>query len=196
MRQSHDPYAVRARRTGYRSRAAFKLQEIDARDHILRPGAVVVDLGASPGGWSQVAVERVGPKGTVIAVDRQPMEAIPGVQILQADFATEMGLAQLEATVSRGPVDVVLSDMSPDLSGIKVVDQAHALELGELAARFAASVLHSNGVLLVKVFQGAGFEDLKRSLRSEYRFVAGRQPAASRKGSAEQYLLARGLCRN
>lgn len=181
-----------ARRAGYRSRAAFKLLQIDDRDRFLCRGATVVDLGAAPGGWTQVAVERTAPDGRVVAIDRLAMDPVPGAEVLQADFATEEGLRTLRRALDGRPVDVILSDMAPDLSGIKVADQARAMELCDLAVELAREVLRPGGTLVLKAFQGEGFDDLLRALRGEYDKVAGRKPDASRGDSAEQYLVARG----
>jgi len=193
-RHVNDPYVQRSKRDGYRSRSAYKLTEIDDRDHILAPGIVVVDLGSAPGGWSQVAVKRVGAKGRVLAIDLLPMEPVPGVEFVQGDFSRKSGLESVRRIMGDRPVDVVLSDMAPNLSGIPVSDQARSMELAELARDFA--VLHlqaAEGVFLVKVFQGAGYDEYLKSLRAAFRKVLVRKPDASRDESAEQYLLARGL---
>ncbi|MFA9461663.1 RlmE family RNA methyltransferase [Thiohalorhabdus sp. Cl-TMA] len=195
-RQAADPYVAEARRAGYRSRAAFKLTQIDDRDRFLTPGSVVVDLGAAPGGWMQVAVERLGDGGTVIGIDRLPMDSVPGATIIREDFATDEGLAALRTKIAGRPVDVVLSDMAPELSGIKVADQARAMELCELALELAREVLRPGGALVMKAFQGEGFEELLRALRAEFRSVAARKPEASRGESSEQYLVARGFSGN
>src|SRR5689334_10912999 len=193
-RHVNDPYVQRSKREGYRSRSAYKLTEIDDRDHILAPGKVVVDLGSAPGGWSQVAVKRVGAKGRVLAIDLLPMEPVAGVEFVQGDFSRKSGLESVRQIMGDRPVDVVLSDMAPNLSGIPVSDQARSMELAELARDFA--VLHlqaAEGVFLVKVFQGAGYDEYLKSLRAAFRKVLVRKPDASRDESAEQYLLARGL---
>lgn len=193
-RHVNDPYVQRSKRDGYRSRSAYKLTEIDDRDHILAPGIVVVDLGSAPGGWSQVAVKRVGAKGRVLAIDLLPMEPVAGVEFVQGDFTRKSGLEAVRGIMGDRPVDVVLSDMAPNLSGIPVSDQARSMELAELARDFA--VLHlqaAEGVFLVKVFQGAGYDEYLKSLRAAFRKVLVRKPDASRDESAEQYLLARGL---
>ena len=192
-RHVNDPYVQRSKREGYRARSAYKLIEIDDRDKLLQPGQVVVDLGAAPGGWAQVAARRLGPKGRVIAIDLLPMEPIAGVTCIQADFGSKAGLAQVESAVEGRAVDVVLSDMAPNLSGIAVSDQARSVTLAELARDFALSHLQPQGALLVKVFQGAGYDEYLRSLRAAFRKVVSRKPDASRGESAEQYLLARGL---
>lgn len=187
-----DPYVRRSKREGYRARSAYKLIEIDDRDRLLKPGMVVVDLGAAPGGWSQVAAKRVGPAGKVIAIDLLPMDPIAGVIVLQADFGSRKGLESVEATLAGRRVDVVLSDMAPNLSGIAVSDQARSMELAEIARDFALLHLQPGGALLAKIFQGAGYDEYLKSLRSAFRKVVVRKPDASRDESAEQYLLARG----
>ena len=186
-----DPYVHRAQKLGYRSRAAFKLLEIDAQDRLLARGQVVVDLGAAPGGWSQVAAEKVGPSGRVIALDVLEMAPLAGVTVIRGDFATEETLAALEAALDARPVDVVLSDMSPNLSGVAATDQARSLALCELALDFAAAHLKPGGALLMKGFQGAGFPELLARLRREFAAVATRKPEASRRRSSEMYLRAR-----
>jgi 23S rRNA (uridine2552-2'-O)-methyltransferase len=191
-RHVSDPYVQRSKREGYRSRSAYKLAEIDQRDKLLKPGMTVIDLGAAPGGWSQVAAKKVGPEGRVVAVDLLPMEPIAGVAILQDDFTSAAGAkAVAEALGGRKP-DLILSDMAPNLSGISVRDQARVLVLAEAARDFAVLHLQRGGALLVKVFQGAGYDEYLRSLRNAFDKVVVRKPAASRGESAEQYLLARG----
>jgi 23S rRNA (uridine2552-2'-O)-methyltransferase len=193
-RHVNDPYVQRSRKEGYRSRSAYKLTEIDEKDKLLRPGQVVVDLGAAPGGWSQVAAKRVGKAGRVLAIDLLAMDPIPGVDFVQGDFIKGSGLKAIASLLGDGKADVVLSDMAPNMSGINVSDQARSMELAELARDFA--VLHlqdAEGVFLVKVFQGAGYDEYLKSLRAAFRKVVVRKPDASRDESAEQYLLARGL---
>lgn len=192
-RHVSDPYVQRSKREGYRSRSAYKLIEIDGRDKLFRPGMTVVDLGAAPGGWSQVAAERVGARGKVVAVDLLAMEPVAGVAFIQADFSTAKGLAAVEAALGARKADMVLSDMSPNLSGIGVSDQARSMALAEAARDFALFHLKREGGLLVKIFQGAGYDDYLKSLRRSFAKVAVRKPPASRGESAEQYLLARGL---
>jgi 23S rRNA (uridine2552-2'-O)-methyltransferase len=181
-----DPYVRQAKAQGYRSRAAFKLLEIDAREKLFRPGMTVVDLGAAPGGWSQVAAARVGPRGRVIAVDLLPIAPISGVTVLQSDF-------RHAALLEAGKADVVLSDLSPNLSGIGNVDQARGLELAEAAIDFCRQALKPDGVFLTKAFQGEAFEALVKRLRSEFSNVKVVKPPASRGESAETYVVARGL---
>ena len=190
-RHVNDPYVQRSKKEGYRSRSAYKLTEIDERDKVLKPGMLVIDLGAAPGGWSQVVAKRVGPKGAVVAIDLLPMEPISGVTILMADFASDEGLAAVEGGMAR-KADVVLSDMAPNMSGIAVSDQARSMELAEIARDFAQLHLQAEGVFIVKVFQGAGYDEYLRSLRTAFQKVVVRKPASSRGESAEQYLVARG----
>ena len=189
----NDVYVRRAKSEGYRSRAAYKLLEIAARDKLLRPGMVVVDLGAAPGGWSQVAQARVGAHGLVIALDVLAMAPLPGVRFLQGDFREDAMVDALEQALAGRKVDLVLSDMSPNISGISMSDQARVMHLAELALEFAARHLKPGGNLLVKVFQGAGFQEFFRAMRSGFRDVVTRKPAASRGRSSELYLLGRGF---
>jgi 23S rRNA (uridine2552-2'-O)-methyltransferase len=188
-----DPYVQRSKREGYRSRSAYKLIEIDDKDRFLKPGQVVVDLGAAPGGWSQVLAQRLGGKATIIAIDLLPMDPVSGVTFIQGDFSTKRGLEALHSALEGRQVDVVLSDMAPNLSGIAVSDQARSMTLAELAFEFAQLQLKRDGTLLVKIFQGAGYDDYLKSLRRAFLKVVIRKPDASRDESAEQYLLARGL---
>lgn len=185
----NDAYVQRAKAEGYRSRAAFKLLELDERDHFLRPGMVVVDLGAAPGSWSQVAIQRVGGAGRVIALDLLEMEPIKGVEFLQGDFQDDAVLAALEEKLAGTRVDVVLSDMAPNMSGIDLVDQARSVQLGELALDFAARHLKPGGHLVVKVFQGQGFMEFRKLVQSHFKVVHVRKPKASRDRSPEVYLL-------
>jgi len=190
-----DAYVKRARVEGMRSRAAYKLDEITARDRLLKPGMVVVDLGAAPGGWSQVAAGRVGPRGRVIALDLLEMPSLPGVTFLRGDFRDDATLAELERMLGGQRADLVLSDMAPNLSGIASSDQARVLELAELALDFALKHMKPKGNFLVKTFQGAGFEDYLKILRSRFSAVVVRKPEASRDRSREVYLLGKGLKR-
>lgn len=185
-----DPYVRQAKREGYRSRAAYKLQEIDARDRLLKPGMTVVDLGATPGGWSQIAAARVGPGGRVIAVDLLEMQPVAGVTFLLGDFREDAVLAQVEQALGGRQADLVICDMSPNISGIVVTDQARSMHLAELALEFSRTHLKPGGALLVKAFQGAGFQDLIAALRASFSRVAARKPKASRDRSSEVYLLA------
>ena len=190
-----DAYVKRARAEGMRSRAAYKLDEIAVRDRLLKPGMVVVDLGAAPGGWSQVAARRVGPRGRVIALDILEMPSLPGVTFLRGDFRDDATLVELERVLAGQRADLVLSDMAPNLSGIASSDQAQALELAELALDFALKHMKPKGNFLVKTFQGTGFEEYLRSLRGRFSAVAVRKPEASRDRSREVYLLGKGLKR-
>jgi 23S rRNA (uridine2552-2'-O)-methyltransferase len=192
-RHVNDPYVQRSKKEGWRSRAAFKLLEIDEKDRFLAPGAVVVDLGSAPGGWTQVAVKKAGARGTVVAIDLLAMEPVPGSTFLQGDFSTGAGLAAVEAALAGQKADAVLSDMAPNLSGIAISDQARVMALAELARDFAIAHLKPGGVFLVKVFQGIGYDEYFRSLRAAFGKVAVRKPDASRDESAELYLLGRGL---
>ena len=192
----NDPYVQRAKREGYRSRAAYKLQEIARADRIIGPGMTVVDLGATPGGWSQVAAERVGPRGKVIAVDLLQMAALRGVVFIQGDFREDETVARLEAELPGTIVDLVLSDMAPNMSGIGVADQARVVYLAELALDFAVKWLKPDGNFLVKTFQGVGFPELREAIRGHFRQVLTRKPQASRGRSSEIYLLGKGLSRD
>lgn len=184
-----DPYVQRAQKEGYRSRAAYKLLEIDARDHLLKPGMAVVDLGAAPGGWSQVAVAKVGRGGKVIALDLLPLHPIPGVEFILGDFREDGVLAQLEERLGGRQVELVISDMSPNISGIGAADQARAMHLAELALDFSGRHLKPGGTFLIKLFQGAGFEDYVKQVRGRFARVVIRKPKASRDRSSEVYLL-------
>jgi 23S rRNA (uridine2552-2'-O)-methyltransferase len=186
-----DPWVQRAKAEGWRSRAAFKLLEIDRKDRLLRPGMVVLDLGAVPGSWCQVAVQRVGGGGRVLALDLLPLEPLPGVEFLQGDFREEAVLRELEARLEGARVDLVLSDMAPNLSGIAVADQSRSVHLAELALDFARDHLRPGGSFLVKLFHGAGFDDLRRAMMADFQSVAVRKPEASRGRSSEVYLLGR-----
>ena len=187
-----DPYVKQAQQSGLRSRSAFKLVELDEKDGLLRPGLTVVDLGAAPGGWSQVAVERVGEHGRVIALDILPMEPLPGVTVLEGDFTEDAPLRALEAALDGNSVDLVMSDMAPNISGVAVADQARAMYLAELALAFAREHLSPGGDFVVKVFQGEGFDDYLRELRAAFDTVQVRKPKASRPRSREVYLVGRG----
>lgn len=193
MEHVNDAYVQRAKAEGYRSRAAFKLFEIDERDHLMRPGMVVVDLGAAPGSWSQVALKRVGAKGRVIALDLLPVEAMPGLEFIQGDFQEDAVLEQLESLLAGAPVDLVLSDMAPNMSGIELTDQARSVYLAELALDFAARHLKPGGKFLVKVFQGAGFMAFRQAAQESFTALQVRKPKASRDRSAEVYLLGNGF---
>jgi 23S rRNA (uridine2552-2'-O)-methyltransferase len=187
-----DPYVKRAHEEGWRSRAAFKLEEIQKSDRLLKPGMTVVDLGAAPGGWSQYAARRLDGKGRVIALDVLDMPAIPGVEFIQGDFNDDSVLGQLNALLGGARVDLVLSDMAPNMMGIADVDHDRSMQLVELAEAFAAQALKPGGDLLIKVFQGRGFQPLVARLRRSYETVKLRKPKASRSRSPEVYVLARG----
>jgi 23S rRNA (uridine2552-2'-O)-methyltransferase len=187
-----DAYVKRARKEGLRSRAAFKLEELDATERLLKPGMTVVDLGAAPGGWSQYAAKALNGKGYVIALDLLPMATLPGVTVLQGDFREPGPLAELKTALAGRPVDLVMSDMAPNMSGIDAVDQPRQLYLAELALEFCREVLRPGGTFLAKVFQGAGFDEYLRTVRREFETVRMKKPPASRARSAEMYLLATG----
>ncbi|PWK92995.1 23S rRNA (uridine(2552)-2'-O)-methyltransferase RlmE [Fulvimonas soli] len=187
-----DPYVKKAQAEGLRSRAVFKLEELIERDRLLKPGMRVVDLGAAPGGWSQLVRQRLGDGGTVVALDILPMQGIAGVDFIQGDFREEGVLRALEARLGGHPVDLVLSDMAPNMSGVALADQIRAMDLAELALDFCRHWLRPGGSFLIKLFQGAGFDDYLRSLRAEFTRVTMRKPKASRARSREVYALATG----
>ena len=198
-----DPYVKKAQAEGLRSRAAYKLEEVVARDRLLKPGMTVVDLGAAPGGWSQwvrAELDRLSQgtqaPGRVIALDILEMPSLAGVDFLHGDFRDDAVLSRLEAALGGKPVDLVLSDMAPNKSGMDAVDQPRAMHLAELAMEFADRHLKPGGTFLIKLFQGVGFDEYVRQLRRRYAKVAIRKPAASRKRSPEVYALAQGLLRN
>jgi 23S rRNA (uridine2552-2'-O)-methyltransferase len=186
-----DPYVRKAQQDGYRSRAAYKLLEIDKRDRLLRPCMTVVDLGAAPGSWCQVAVQKMKGQGRVLAIDLLPVAPMPGVETLEGDFTEQAALGWLEAKLQSGRVDLVLSDMAPNISGVLSRDQARHYELCELALDFAVNWLKPDGAFLVKVFQGVGFEDFRNLMRQAFEQVLIRKPDASRDRSTEVYLLGR-----
>ena len=193
MQHVNDPYVKRATAEGMRSRAAYKLQQINEKDHLIKPGMVVVDLGAAPGGWSQVAGRLVAPDGCVIAIDLLEMQGLGGVTFIQDDFSEDSGLAAVERALAGASVDLVLSDMAPNISGIAQVDQARLMGLVELALDFSAKHLKPQGNFLVKVFHGAGFDEYVTAMRGVFAQVLTRKPDASRKGSREVYLLGKAL---
>jgi 23S rRNA (uridine2552-2'-O)-methyltransferase len=188
----NDPYVQRAQADGYRARAAYKLLEIDERDHLLKPGAIIVDLGAAPGSWCQLAVRRCGPKARIFALDLLQMEPVAGVDFLLGDFSEDAVLEALEARLEGARVDVVLSDMAPNLSGVATVDQARSIHLCELALDFAVRHLRPGGQFVVKVFQGEGFMAFRKQMEAAFSSVQVRKPKASRDRSAEVYLLGKG----
>lgn len=187
-----DAYVRRAQAEGLRSRAVFKLTELDEKYGLIAPGMVVVDLGAAPGGWSEVAAPRVGESGRVIALDVLPMDPLPGVEFIEGDFTEAEPLKALEAALGGRKADLVLSDMAPNMSGVAVIDQAKVIYLAELAFDFAAEHLKPGGDLLVKLFQGDGFDVFVQRCRKAFTKVQVRKPSASRPRSREVYLLARG----
>lgn len=189
----NDHFVHRAKAEGWRSRASFKLLEIDDKDRLLKPGEVVVDLGAAPGGWSQVAAQRVGEGGRVFAIDLLEMQGIAGVEFMQGDFREEAVLRDFEARLGGRRVGLVLSDMAPNISGIGVSDQARSIHLCELALEFAREHLQPEGAFLVKVFQGSGFNEFLAAMRETFETVATRKPKSSRDRSSELYLLGRRL---
>ena len=192
-RHVSDPYVQKAKAQGYRSRAAFKLEQIDAKDRLFRPGSRVVDLGAAPGGWSQLAAARAGPKGVVVAVDLLETAPMSGVTVLRGDFR-DLGVRRaIREALGNSPADVVLSDMLPNVSGIPSVDQANSAALAALAVEFCREVLKPEGVFVVKVFQGEAFPDFLALMKETFRTVTTRKPEASRGESRETYLLGRAL---
>lgn len=189
----NDPYVQQAKKEGWRSRAAFKLMEIDDKDKLLRREEVVVDLGATPGGWSQVASKRVGEAGMVFALDLLEMEPIHGVHFIQGDFREDEVLTQLEALLGDRQVGLVMSDMAPNMSGVPLVDQARVMHLAELGLEFSRAHLKPDGAFLVKVFQGTDYENFVKAMRETFKQVLVRKPDASRDRSPEIYLLGRTL---
>ena len=192
-RHVNDPYVHRARAHGYRSRAAYKLIEIAKRDKLARPGDAVVDLGAAPGGWSQALIERVGRAGRVIAVDLLEIAPIPGVTVIRGDFGEEAVLRRLDDVLEGRKLDLVVSDMAPNLSGVSATDQARSIHLCELALEFARVHLKPQGAFLVKVFQGTGYPAFLAAMRGVFVAVASRKPGASRGDSKEMYLVGKEL---
>jgi len=186
-----DEFVKHARREGFRSRAVYKLDEIQHKDRILKPGMTIVDLGAAPGGWSQYAARVLRGQGRIIAMDILPMEPLDGVEFLQGDFREDEMLEGLMVIIDDRAIDLVMSDMAPNISGMEAVDQPRSMYLAELAVDFAAQVLREGGDLLFKAFQGEGFDDLVKLLRGQYRQVRIRKPKASRPRSREVYVLAR-----
>ena len=191
-----DPYVVQSQRDGYRSRASYKLLEIIEKTRLIKPGMTVVDLGSAPGGWSQVAAKKVGHQGSVVAVDILPMNPIAGVDFIQGDFTEEEILAELLKTIGNKPVDLVISDMAPNLTGMKAVDQPAVVYLAELAVDLAQQVLTKNGIFIAKLFQGEGFDEFVRITRKVFNVVNLKKPDASRSKSREVYLVAKGLRQN
>lgn len=188
-----DPYVKQAQKDGYRSRASYKLLEIQEKDRLLRPGMTVLDLGAAPGGWSQVASRLIGEKGRIIASDILAMDSIADVTFIQGDFTEDAVFESILAAIDGQPVDLVISDMAPNMSGTPAIDQPRAMYLCELALDMAAHTLRPGGDLLIKVFHGEGFDEYFRQIRDQFDKLVTRKPGASRDRSRETYLLARGF---
>lgn len=188
-----DPYVLKAKQDGYRSRASYKLLELNEKDRLFHPGMTIVDLGAAPGGWSQIAIEKVGDNGVVIASDILEMEPIAGVTFIQGDFTEDAVYDQIMASIGDRPVDLVISDMAPNMSGMSAIDQPRAMHLVELALDLAERTLKKDGVFLAKVFQGEGFDQYLKQIRENFKTVITRKPEASRARSREVYLLAKGF---
>ena len=186
-----DPYVQRAQKDGYRSRASYKLLEIQQKDKLIKPGMTLVDLGAAPGGWSQIAAPLVTGSGCVVALDILPMDPLPGVEFIQGDFREQPVYERLMQLLGERRGDLVISDMAPNISGMKAVDQPRAMYLAELAVDFSRNVLKSGGDLLIKAFEGEGMTELRRELGASFQKVVTRKPAASRSRSREVYLVAR-----
>jgi 23S rRNA (uridine2552-2'-O)-methyltransferase len=186
-----DEYVLRARREGYRSRASYKLLEIDEKFGLLRPGTIVVDLGAAPGGWTQIAVKKCGAKGFVVGLDLLDIEPLEGAVLIKGDFTEERVLRELTAVLQDRPVDLVISDMAPNLSGMKEIDQPGAIYLAELALEFACSTLKPGGALLMKRFEGSGIDEIRGEIRNNFKQLTNFKPKASRGKSREIYVLGR-----
>jgi len=189
----NDPYVQRAKQEGYRSRAAYKLIELDQKDRLLRSGGVIVDLGSAPGSWCQVAARKVGATGKIVAIDLLEMQGMNHVEFIQGDFSDEAILRQVEAALGGAKVDLVMSDMLPNMTGVSAIDSPRAIYLCELAAEFALSHLQPEGKFLTKAYQGPGYQEFFQQLKRQFKTVATRKPDASRDRSAEIYLLASGL---
>lgn len=187
-----DFYVKKAQQEGYRSRAVYKLQEIDDKEVLFRPGMTIIDLGAAPGGWTQYVAEKLDGRGTIVALDVLPMDALPGVTCIQGDFTETAVLDNLQTLIPSHSVDVILSDMAPNMSGNRAVDIPRAMYLTELAFDLCAQMLKPGGTLLMKVFHGTGFDELVKQVRTQFKQVTIRKPAASRSRSRETYLLAKG----
>ncbi len=188
-----DPYVKQAQKDGYRSRAVYKLLELDERYRLFKPGMIVVDLGAAPGGWSQVVVKRIKPRGRIVAMDLLPMEPIEGVEFLQGDFSDDAIVNKLNKLLSGAKADWVISDMAPNMSGNESVDIPRSMYLSELALEFAQQTVKPSGGFLIKVFQGEGFDAFVMSVKRQFKSVVIRKPKASRDRSREVYILAREL---
>ena len=188
-----DHYVKMAQKAGYRSRATFKLAEIDKKDKLIHPGMVIVDLGSAPGGWSDYALRKIRDKGTVVALDILPMTPLSGVHFIEGDFREDSVLDELKEVLDGRNIDLVLSDMAPNITGVSSIDQPSSMYLVELALDFALTNLSKQGCFLVKVFQGAGFDEYTKAMRNGFQKVVTRKPDASRPRSREVYLLGRGL---
>ncbi len=188
-----DQYVLKARKEGYRSRAVYKLIELQEKDHLLKQGQFVIDLGAAPGGWTEYASQFCASKGKIIAVDVLPMEPVADVSIVEGDFTEDSVLNEIMDLVNNQPVDLVLSDMAPNISGIETVDQPKSMYLVELAFDMATSVLGKNGTFVVKMFQGEGFDEVVKDFRAAFKVVKFRKPSASRSRSREVYAVCQGL---
>jgi 23S rRNA (uridine2552-2'-O)-methyltransferase len=191
-----DPYVQAARKEGHRSRAIYKLMEMDEKDQLFKRDMIIVDLGAAPGSWSEYAIKKIGEKGRILAIDLLPMDPIPGVDFIQGDFNDELTFNLLLEKIKPDLCDGVLCDIAANTTGYAVVDQAQCMQLAELTLEFAKRVLKPEGFLLVKVFQGTGFQEYMKELRQHFEKIASRKPAASRARSSEMYLLARGFKEN
>ncbi|MBL8309487.1 MAG: RlmE family RNA methyltransferase [Burkholderiales bacterium] len=189
----NDAYVQKAKQEGYRSRAAYKLIEIDQKDRLLRGGQVVVDLGSAPGSWCQVVMKKLGGNGKIVAIDLLEMQGLNHVEFIQGDFSEEGPLKQVEAALGGAKVDVVLSDMLPNMTGVPAIDSPRAIYLCELAAEFALAHLKPDGKFLTKAYQGPGYQEFFQQLKQQFKTVVSRKPDASRNRSAEIYLLATGL---
>lgn len=192
-RQAADPYVKRAQDEGWRSRAVFKLEELDKKYRLFQGNSVVVDLGAAPGGWSQYAAKKALPKGRIIALDILEMECLDGVEFIQGDFTEDIALQQLLGALGADRADLVLSDLAPNISGMRSVDQPRSMYLAELALELAVQILAPGGSFITKVFQGEGFDELLAECRKRFKTVRVRKPAASRQESRETYIVASGF---
>ena len=188
----NDEYVIKAQKEGHRARAIYKLMEMDERDRLIKPGHYVVDLGAAPGSWSEYAAQKVAKNGRVFALDLLEIDPIPGVEFIQGDFRSDEVLEQLMGLIENHPVDLVMSDMAPNISGMRAVDQPRAMYLAELSHELAKTVLKPGGDLLIKIFNGEGLDEFKKQLREDFDKLIIRKPKASRARSRENYLLARG----
>ncbi|WP_010322415.1 23S rRNA (uridine(2552)-2'-O)-methyltransferase RlmE [Marinobacterium stanieri] len=189
----NDPFVKQAQKDGYRSRASYKLLALNEKDKLIKPGMLVIDLGSAPGGWSQIASELVGEKGKVIASDILPMDALPDVDFIQGDFTEESVFDEIMGVIADRPVDVVISDMAPNLSGVATADQAGSIYLIELALDMAQQVLKPKGSFVAKAFQGEGYEEFVKEVRNHFDSVVIRKPEASRARSREVYVVGRGF---